>query len=197
MHPTLLERTIRLLLRLPPLAASTYSFRQSSLCLDGNKGYLMWRNKQSQVDEPSPPPAPALGPPITPMTPADAIRLASATGRTTARLGLDFDVTGKISGNEDLRIDGTVEEPISLKCHRLTVGSRAKVTAEVMAREVVVYGKFYGNLRALDRIEIKKDGSVIGDLTTARVLIEDGAYFKGNIQIERRKTPRGLPQKRI
>jgi len=157
----------------------------------------MWRNKQSQVDKPSPPPAPGLAPPITPMTPAAAIRPTSAPGRTTTRLELDPEVTGKISGNEDLRIDGTVEEPISLKCYRLTVGSRAKVTAEVMAREVVVYGKFYGNLRALDRIEIKKDGSVIGDLTTARVLIEDGAYFKGNIEIERRKTPRGLPQKRI
>ncbi len=157
----------------------------------------MWRNKQSQVDKPSPPPAPGLAPPITPMTPADAIRPTSATGRTTARLGSDFEVTGKISGNEDLRIDGTVEEPISLKCYRLTVGSKAKVTAEVVAREVVVYGKVYGNLRVLDRIEIKKDGSMIGDITTARVLIEDGVYFKGNIQIERRKTPRGLPQKRI
>ena len=157
----------------------------------------MWRNKQSQVDKPSPPPAPGLAPPITPITPADAIRLTSAPGRTTARLELDPEVTGKISGNENLHIDGTVEEPISLKCYRLTVGSKAKVTAEVVAREVVVYGKVYGNLRVLDRIEIKKDGSMIGDITTARVLIEDGAYFKGNIEIERRKTPRGLPQKRI
>jgi len=101
---------------------------------------------------------------------------------------------GKISGNEDLHVDGTVEEPISLKCYRLTVGPSAKVIAEVVAREVVVYGKVYGNLRARDRIEIKKDGSVVGDLTTARILIEDGAYFKGNIEIERRKAPRGSSQ---
>jgi len=65
----------------------------------------------------------------------------------------------------------------------------------VVASEVVVYGKVYGNLRARDCIEIKKDGSVVGDLITARILIEDGAYFKGNIEIERRKAPRGLPQR--
>jgi len=117
--------------------------------------------------------------------------------RATAWLEPDLDAAGKISGNEDLRVDGIVEEPISLKCYRLTVGRKAKVTAEVVAREVVVYGKVCGKLQARDRIEIKKDGSVVGDLTTPRILIEDGAYFKGNIQIERRKSPRGLPQQRI
>ncbi len=157
----------------------------------------MWRSKQPQVDKAGPSPATGLAPPITPMTRADAIGPASAAVRTTAWLGPDLEVTGKISGNEDLRIDGTVEEPISLRCYRLTVGRRAKVTAEVVAREVVVYGKVYGNLRARDRIEIKKGGSVVGDLTTARILIEDGAYLKGNLEIERRKTPRGLPQKSI
>ncbi len=156
----------------------------------------MWRSKQPQANEPSGSPAPGLAPPITPMTPANANHPASATVRTTAWLGPDVEVTGKISGNEDLHIDGTVEEPISLKCYRLTVGRRAKVTAEVVACEVVVYGRFHGKLRARDRIEIKKDGSVVGDLTTAKVLIEDGAYFKGNVEIERRKIPRGLPQKR-
>jgi cytoskeletal protein CcmA (bactofilin family) len=59
------------------------------------------------------------------------------------------------------------------------------VTADVIAREVVVYGNVKGNLRARDRIEIKKDGSVVGDLTTARISIEDGAYFKGSIEIDK------------
>jgi cytoskeletal protein CcmA (bactofilin family) len=123
------------------------------------------------------------------MTPTDAVRPAGATVPSTALP--DLQMKSKISGNEDLRVDGTIEEPISLKCYRLTVGPSAKVIAEVIAREVVVYGKVYGSLRALDRIEIKKDGSVVGNLTTPRILIEDGAYFKGNIEIERRKTPRG------
>ncbi len=100
---------------------------------------------------------------------------------------------GKISGSEELRIDGKVEDPISLKCYRLTVGPSAEVTAEVVAREIVVFGQVSGHLEARDRIEIKRDGSVIGDLTTPRIFIEDGAYLKGNIQIERRKTPRHLP----
>src|SRR2546427_8279297 len=61
----------------------------------------------------------------------------------------------------------------------------SKMAADIIAREVVVYGNVKGNLRAKDRIEIKKDGSVNGDLTTARIMIEDGAYFKGSIEIDK------------
>ena len=75
---------------------------------------------------------------------------------------------------------------VQLDDRKLTVGASAKLTADVVAREVVVYGSVKGNLRARDRIEIKKDGSVIGDLTTARIMIEDGAYFKGSIEIDRK-----------
>ncbi len=74
---------------------------------------------------------------------------------------------------------------MQLEDRKLTVGASAKVTADVIAREVVVYGNVKGNLRARDRIEIKKDGSVVGDLTTARISIEDGAYFKGSIEIDK------------
>lgn len=116
----------------------------------------------------------------------DAIRpLTTTTDRATARLGASLHVKGEISGNEDLHIDGSVEGLVQLEDRKLTVGSSAKVTADVVAREVVVYGSVKGNLRARDRIEIKKDGSVVGDLTTARIMIEDGAYFKGSIEIDR------------
>ena len=74
---------------------------------------------------------------------------------------------------------------MQLEDRKLTVGASAKVTADIIAREVVVYGNVKGNLRARDRIEIKKDGSVVGDLTTARIMIEDGAYFKGSIEIDK------------
>ena len=94
-------------------------------------------------------------------------------------------VKGEITGNEDLLIDGSVEGLIQLDERKLTVGATAKVTADIIAREVVVYGTVKGNLRAKDRIEIKKDGSVNGDLTTARIMIEDGAYFKGSIEIDK------------
>lgn len=110
-----------------------------------------------------------------PMTPATA----------GARLGASLHVKGEISGSEDLHVDGSVEGTITLDERKLTVGSTAKLTADVTAREVVIYGNVKGNLRAKDRIEIKKDGSVVGDLTTARIMIEDGAYFKGSIEINR------------
>jgi cytoskeletal protein CcmA (bactofilin family) len=77
-----------------------------------------------------------------------------------------------------------------LNCKRLTIGETAKATADVVAREVIVYGELTGHLRAADRIEIKKHASVKGDLTTRRIMIEEGAYFKGTVQIERRKKPR-------
>jgi len=100
-------------------------------------------------------------------------------------------VKGEISGNEDLHVDGTVEGLIQLDDRKLTVGISAKLTADVVAREIVVYGSVKGNLRARDRIEIKKDGSVVGDLTTARIMIEDGAYFKGSIEIDRTASDSG------
>jgi len=128
-----------------------------------------------------------------PITPKSS-ELASTSVITSLGTDPDLGAEGNISGNEELRINGAVAAPISLKCLRLTVGRAGRVTAEVVARQVIVYGQLFGNLRAGDRIEIKKDAVVVGDLITARILIEDGAYFKGNVEIERRKVPRGLPQ---
>jgi len=103
----------------------------------------------------------------------------------TARLGASLHIKGEITGNEDLQIDGSVEGLVQLEDRKLTVGASARVTADLIAREILVYGNVKGNLRARDRIEIKKDGSVVGDLTTARIMIEDGAYFKGSIEIDK------------
>jgi cytoskeletal protein CcmA (bactofilin family) len=118
------------------------------------------------------------------MNPNEAMRPAAPAG-AGARLGPSLHVKGEITGNEDLHVDGSVEGLISLEDRKLTVGNSAKVNADVVAREIVVFGNVKGNLRAKDRIEIKKDGSVVGDLTTARIMIEDGAYFKGAIEIDR------------
>lgn len=118
------------------------------------------------------------------MAPFDSTNLAPAGGGT-ARLGASLQIKGEITGNEDLQIDGSVEGLVQLEDRKLTVGASARVTADVIAREVTVYGNVKGNLRARDRIEIKKDGSVVGDLTTARIMIEDGAYFKGSIEINK------------
>src|ERR1700676_3010456 len=114
------------------------------------------------------------------MSPLDA-----AADRETGWLGSSLNVKGDITGTEDLLIDGSVEGLIQLEERKLTVGTTAKVTADINARDVVVYGSVKGNVRAKGRIEIKKDGSVIGNLTTAQIMIEDGADFKGSIEIDR------------
>jgi len=109
----------------------------------------------------------------------------AAADRVMARLGSSLHVKGEISRDEDLYIDGTVEGLVHLDERKLTVGATAKLTADVIAGEVIVYGSVKGNVRAKGKIEIKKDGSVNGDLTTAQIFIEDGAYFKGSIEIEK------------
>jgi cytoskeletal protein CcmA (bactofilin family) len=104
-----------------------------------------------------------------------------------AYLGTTLTIEGMITSEEDLQIDGKVRGPISLQGRRLTVGRTAELNSEVTAGEVIVYGKLTGNLCVRDRVEIKKDGSVIGDVITTRVSIEDGADFKGRMEIDRPK----------
>lgn len=111
--------------------------------------------------------------------------LDSTADEATGWLGSSLRVKGDIRGTEDLLIDGSVEGMIQLEGRKLTVGTTAKLTADINARDVVVYGYVKGNVRATGRIEIKKDGSVIGNLTTAQIMIEDGADFKGTIEIDR------------
>jgi cytoskeletal protein CcmA (bactofilin family) len=124
--------------------------------------------------------------PGTPLNaPAPTARPSAPTARNTACLGATIVVKGEITSEEDLQIDGKVEGNISLRGNRLTIGRGAQLNSEINAREIIVYGTASGNLRARDRVEIKKDGQVIGDITTARISVEDGAYFKGRIEIER------------
>jgi cytoskeletal protein CcmA (bactofilin family) len=116
----------------------------------------------------------------------DVMRPTEATSeRAPSRLGPGLHMKGEISGNEDLEIDGTVEGLVHLHERKLTVEATAKVTADIIAGEVIVYGSVKGNVRGKGKVEIKKDGSVNGDLSTAQIIIEDGAYFKGSIEIEK------------
>ncbi len=129
--------------------------------------------KNSQTDEKSP----------------DTMRpVASSTDRSTAWLGPSLHVKGDITGTEDMLIDGSVEGMIQLNEHKLTVGMAAKLKADIDAREVVIYGCVQGNVHTTGRIEIKKGGSVTGNLRTAQVMIDDGADFKGSIEIDRSAT---------
>ena len=112
--------------------------------------------------------------------------LAARPERAGSVLGAGLHIKGEISGSEDLFVDGGVDGLIRMEGRTLTVGPSASIVANVEAAEIVVYGNVQGNLCALDRIEIKKNGSVVGELATSRIMIEDGAYFKGSIEIDRR-----------
>jgi len=111
--------------------------------------------------------------------------LEEAGEPTSGWLGSSLCVKGDISGTQDLLIDGTIEGLIQLEERKLTVGTSARLTADINARDVVVYGYVKGSVHATGKIEIKKGGSVNGNLTTAQILIEDGADFRGSIEIER------------
>ena len=118
-----------------------------------------------------------------------------ATGNPAVRspsyLSAGLHIKGAVTGNEDLHIDGSLVGSISVGGFRLTVGKGANVNAEAVARELVIYGEVKGNLQARDLVEVKKEGSVQGDILTARIMIEDGAFFKGNIEIERNNSKGG------
>ena len=163
----------------------------------------MWRLKKDEPTTPgvsTPPGTKTTGPLSTPLEgtamSTNPIRSPSATSdRATARLNASLHVKGDISGKGDLHVDGSVEGLIQLEDGKLTVGPRAKVNADVVAREIVVYGSIKGNLRAHDRIEITKEGSVVGDLLAGRILIEDGASFKGSIEIDRKAEGERVPDR--
>ena len=144
----------------------------------------MW-NKETQSEVPGTSPSKESRIPGAPLNAPAVNRPSNPTAHTLACLGATIVVKGEISSDEDLQIDGKVDGPVSLRGHRLTVGRTAQLNSEITAREVIVYGNASGNLRVRDRVEIKRDGQVIGDITTARISIEDGAYFKGRIEIER------------
>ena len=148
----------------------------------------MWTKQQTQVEEPVSSRPPAQVSAITPFTSPSPARLSGSNTRNIARLGSSLEIKGQITGSEDLQIDGTVEGPISLHGHELIVGSTAQLHSEIHAGDVVAYGKIVGNIHARGRVDIKKDGSIIGDISSARISVEDGAHFRGRIEIDPAKS---------
>jgi cytoskeletal protein CcmA (bactofilin family) len=117
--------------------------------------------------------------------PAAPLSAPGSNVRTPSYLGPGLQIKGEITGDEDLRLDCKVEGLVSIGGFRLTVGPSAHVAAEIVAREAVISGEVTGDIRASDRIEIKKNASVVGDLSTGKIMIEEGSYFKGTVEIDR------------
>lgn len=102
-----------------------------------------------------------------------------------AHIGKSVVIKGELSGSEDLWLDGEVEGTIELHSNVLTVGPNGRVRAHVSGREVVVHGKLDGNIRGSDKVELKRTAVVVGDVFTQRIVIEEGAFFKGNIDVQK------------
>ena len=106
---------------------------------------------------------------------------ASTLGVTV--IGRDMTIRGAIRSNESLHIDGEVDGSLELPDHRLTIGLHGKVVADARVSEVEVLGRLDGDIDAAKKITVRKGGRLIGDLRTPAIVIEDGAYFKGRIEI--------------
>lgn len=155
----------------------------------------MWKpsnqsNAPQAPHEPARPVTPAVGsaPEAAAPPQAAAVRtpqFSNSASTDQATIGKSLIIKGEVTGSESLFIDGKVEGSISLSGNRVTVGRNGNVAANITAREIVVLGKVRGNLNASDRVDIRNEGSLTGDVVAQRISIEDGAYFKGGIDIRK------------
>jgi cytoskeletal protein CcmA (bactofilin family) len=143
----------------------------------------MWKPSQSGPVTPNSTPEPPRPAPSAPAF-EPASRGTAPTG-DQATIGKGLFVKGEITGSESLFVDGKVEGSINLPGNRVTVGRNGQVTASISAREIVILGKVRGNVSASDRVDIRAEGALTGDVTAARISIEDGAFFKGGIDIKK------------
>jgi len=153
----------------------------------------MW-NKKEEPPAPRPasaPPAPSAAPVAeinkkepTPVSSAPQ-RIPETEPRNTAMIGKSVKVIGQIFTKEDLYVDGDVEGTIESQENKVTVGPNGRVQASIRAREVIILGQVQGNVETSDKVDIRKDAKLVGDITTARISIEDGALFKGSIDIKK------------
>jgi cytoskeletal protein CcmA (bactofilin family) len=159
------------------------------------------RRKEEELFKPSVPPAPPAAapppPPIEPIkketkpvssTPVGRFEPESRGGPT--HIGKAVKIVGNMFSKEDLYVDGEVEGSIEALENKLTIGPNGSVKAGIKVREVVAIGSIHGNVEASEKLEIRKEAKLVGDIKTARIIIEDGAYFKGSIDIVKPEPPR-------
>lgn len=150
----------------------------------------MWKSSRKEDEDTTPINQPGItGSPTTPVAtaplrPAEPVR-ESTRSSEIATIGKSVVVKGELSGSEDLVVDGEVEGSIALRGQSLTIGPNGRVRANVEARNVILHGRVDGDIHASERVELRKSASLSGDITTARISIEDGAFFKGTIDIQK------------
>jgi cytoskeletal protein CcmA (bactofilin family) len=120
-------------------------------------------------------------------------RTPEPESRSAATVGKSVKIIGQIFTKEDLYVDGDVEGTIESLDNKVTVGPNGRVQASIKARDVIILGQVQGNVETSDKVDIRKDAKLVGDITTARISIEDGALFKGSIDIKKPE-PKAAPQ---
>lgn len=143
----------------------------------------MWNKRKEDEYPAKPAPTPSPAAPNKEVMSTAPVTSYHPPERGMAVIGKTVLIKGQVMSREDLTIDGEVEGSVELQENRLTIGPHGKLQAGVKAREVIVLGTVQGNVETSDKIEIRKDARLVGDLKTARIVIEDGAYFKGSIDI--------------
>lgn len=146
----------------------------------------MWKRDES-VKPPSTPAAPAVAAPVSaaaPVTPAHEARRQFERDRV--QIGRSVILKGELTGSEDLAIEGQIEGKIELRDHVLTIGPNGKIRATIVAKSVVVLGEVVGNVIATEKVDIRDNGSVDGDITAPRVAIAEGAQFRGKVDMQRK-----------
>lgn len=144
----------------------------------------MWNDKPAYPPKNSPTPEPLAAPP-RPHEASMAARVATLPPQNVSVIGKSLTLTGDITGSEPLHVEGHVKGSIRLDTAYLNIGPGATVQSTVVAREVVVRGSVVGNVNVSERIDIRNGGSLVGDVTAHSVSIEEGAYFKGSIDMRR------------
>lgn len=143
----------------------------------------MWKRDESV--KPAAPPATPAAAPSAPAAQAPAGEPRAQIGRDMVNIGKSVVIKGELSGSEDLTIEGHVEGRIDLKDNVLTIGPNGKIKAEVFAKSVVVLGEVTGNVTASEKVDIRDNGSVDGDIASPRVAIAEGAHFRGSVDMQR------------
>ena len=147
----------------------------------------MWKRDEA-VRPPSGQPAaqaPQPAPVAAPTRPEASQRLE----RDIVNIGKSVVIKGELNGSEDLTIEGQVEGTIQLRDHILTIGANGKIKAQIFAKAVIVLGTVNGNVTATEKIDIRDNGSVDGDIISPRVAIAEGAHFRGSVDMQRKGSP--------
>ena len=152
----------------------------------------MWKRLEEKMNNPNGSADPAspvreatTAPPMPQFPPRTGDIPHETAKPAAAHIGKSVQIKGELRASEDLYIDGLVEGSIELRDHQLTVGPSGKVQANVNAKKVIIIGTVKGNIRAVDSVDVRKTGSLVGDLVVAGVIIAEGAYFKGSIDIQK------------